>query len=73
LKRTHRGRNHRSLAAIQPAPNPAEPGNTRSVTHGAYSARLKAPRLRAVLDELLVDHPYEAAANLRALAELGRR
>jgi hypothetical protein len=70
LKRNHRGSSPRSLAAIQPAPNPAEPGNARSVTHGAYSARLKAPRVGAVLDELLADHPHEAAANLRALAEL---
>jgi hypothetical protein len=65
-----RGRKPGSLAAIQPAPNPAAARNTRSVTHGAYSARLKTPRVREVLDELLADHPHEAPANLRALAEL---
>jgi hypothetical protein len=65
-----RGRHPRSLTAIQPPPNPAEPGNLRSVTHGAYSGRLKAPRVREVLEELLVEHPQEAPANLRALAEL---
>jgi hypothetical protein len=65
-----RGRSPGSLAAIQPAPNPADPDNTRSVTHGAYSVRLKAPRVRAVLDELVADHAHEAPANLRALAEL---
>jgi hypothetical protein len=31
---------------------------------------LKAPRVREVLDELVADHPHEALANLRALAEL---
>jgi hypothetical protein len=40
------------------------------VTHGAYSGRLKAPRVREVLEELLLEHPQEAPANLRALAEL---
>jgi hypothetical protein len=67
---SRRGRHPRSLTAIQPPPNPAEPGNLRSVTHGAYSGRLKAPRVREVLEELLVEHPQEAPANLRALAEL---
>src|SRR5438093_11957843 len=67
---TRRGLHPASLAAIQPPPSPAEPGNLRSVRHGAYSARLKAPRVREVLDELLAEHPREAPANLRALAEL---
>jgi hypothetical protein len=31
---------------------------------------LKAPRVREVLEELLLEHPQEAPANLRALAEL---
>jgi len=59
-----------SLAAIQPPPKPAGPGNLRSVSHGAYSGRLKAPRVREVMDALLVEHPQEVPANLRALAEL---
>jgi hypothetical protein len=65
-----RGHHPASLAAIQPPPNPAGEGNLRSLTHGAYSKRLKAPRVREVLDELLAEHPQEALANLRALAEL---
>jgi hypothetical protein len=58
------------LAAIQPPPSAAGEGNLRAVRHGAYSARLKAPRVAEVLEELLEEHPGEAAANLRALAEL---
>ena len=65
-----RGRDPASLAAIQPAPSPARAGNLRSVKHGAYSNRLKAPRVRAVVEELVGEHPQEATANLRALAEL---
>ena len=65
-----RGRHPSSLAAIQPPPSPAGVGNFRSVRHGAYSGRLKAPRVREVVEELLVEHPQEAPANLRALAEL---
>ena len=65
-----RGQHPASLAAIQPPPNPASPGNLRSLRHGAYSARVKAPRVQEVLDELLREHPHEAPANLRALAEL---
>src|SRR5438094_7033745 len=67
---TRRGLHPASLAAIQPPPSPAPLGNLRSVRHGAYSERLKAPRVREVLDELLAEHPQEAPANLRALAEL---
>ena len=67
---SRRGRHPASLAAIQPPPNPARAGNLRTVKHGAYSERLKAPRVREVLDELLAEHPQEAPANLRALAEL---
>ncbi len=65
-----RGREPASLAAIQPPPNPANAGNLRSLKHGAYSNRLKAPRVRRVLEELASEHPQEATANLRALAEL---
>jgi hypothetical protein len=65
-----RGRDPASLAAIQPPPNPAGAGNLRSVKHGAYSDRLRAPRVGEVLAELVAEHPQEAAANLRALAEL---
>jgi hypothetical protein len=65
-----RGRNPASLAAIQPPPNAAPEGNLRSVRHGAYSKRLKAPRVREVMDELAAEHSQEAPANLRALAEL---
>jgi hypothetical protein len=65
-----RGRSPASLTAIQPPLNPAGAGNLRSVKHGAYSVRLKAPRVREVLDELVADHPHEAPGNLRALAEL---
>lgn len=67
---SRRGRDPASLAAIQPAPDPADMGNLRSLKHGAYSNRLKAPRVREVLEELVSEHPHEAAANLRALAEL---
>ena len=56
---SRRGRNAGSLSAIQPPPNPAAVGNLRSVKHGAYSGRLKAGRVREVLDELLVEHPHE--------------
>lgn len=48
----------------------AHPGNRNAVTHGAYSKAVKAPRVAAVLEELVTEHPHEAAANLRALAEL---
>jgi hypothetical protein len=48
----------------------AHPGNTNATKHGAYSQRLKAPRVAEVFDELVAEHPQEAAANLRALAEL---
>ena len=65
-----RGRDPASLAAIQPPPDPARADNLRSLKHGAYSNRLKAPRVRQVLEELAAEHPHEAAANLRALAEL---
>ena len=67
---SRRGRSVGSLSAIQPPPNPAVAGNLRSLKHGAYSVRLKTGRVREVLDELLVEHPHEAPANLRALAEL---
>ncbi len=49
---------------------PRQPGNRNAVTHGAYSKQLKAPRVAEVLEELRSEHPDEAAANLRALAEL---
>ena len=49
---------------------PRQPGNSNAVTHGAYSARVKAPRVAAVLEELRSEHPHESLANLRALAEL---
>src|SRR5439155_13242626 len=52
------------------APRPAAAGNLRAVRHGGYSQRLKAPRVREVLDELLAEHPQEAPAKPRALAEL---
>jgi hypothetical protein len=48
----------------------AHPGNTNAAKHGAYSRRLKAPRVAEVFGELVADHPQEAPANLRALAEL---
>jgi hypothetical protein len=65
-----RGRHPSSLAQIQPPPRPAEPANARALKHGAYSRRLKAPRVEEVLAELVEEHPHEAVANLRALAEL---
>lgn len=65
-----RGEHEASLAAIQPPPNPAGPGNLRSLRHGAYSARVKAPRVADVLEELAAEHSHESSANLRALAEL---
>jgi hypothetical protein len=46
------------------------PRNTNAVKHGAYSQSIKAPRVAEVLQELVADHPEEALANLRALAEL---
>lgn len=67
---SRRGRHRSSLAAIQPPPNPASPGNLRSLRHGAYSVRVKAPRVGEVLEELVAEHPHESVANLRALAEL---
>jgi hypothetical protein len=39
----------------------------RALKHGAYSPRLKAPRVEEVLAELVEEHPHEAVANLRAL------
>jgi hypothetical protein len=47
-----------------------QPGNRNAVKHGAYSKRLKAPRVAEVLEELRSEHPDEPLANLRALAEL---
>jgi hypothetical protein len=47
-----------------------QPGNLNAATHGAYSMGLKAPRVAEVLEELQLEHPHEAIANLRALAEL---
>src|SRR3954454_3621001 len=70
MRRSGRGRHPSSLASIQPPPNAAPSGNLRSVKHGAYSTRLKAPRLNEILEELLAEHPQEAPANLRAIAEL---
>jgi hypothetical protein len=49
---------------------PRQPGNRNAVTHGAYSAQVKAPRVANVLEELRSEHPHESLANLRALAEL---
>jgi hypothetical protein len=49
---------------------PRQPGNRNAATHGAYSKELKAPRVAEVLEELRSEHPDEAIANLRALAEL---
>jgi hypothetical protein len=49
---------------------PRQPGNRNAATHGAYSKRLKAPRVAEVLEELRSEHPDEPLANLRALAEL---
>jgi hypothetical protein len=46
------------------------PGNHNAVKHGAYSKRLKAPRVAEVLEDLRSEHPDEPLANLRALAEL---
>lgn len=40
------------------------------MSHGAYSARVKAPRVTEVLEKLAAEHPEEPQANLRALAEL---
>lgn len=48
----------------------AHPGNTNAAKHGAYSQRLKAPRVAQVLEELMAEHAGEPEANLRALAEL---
>jgi hypothetical protein len=48
----------------------AHPGNTNAAKHGAYSERLKAPRVADVFEELIAEHPHEPPANLRALAEL---
>src|SRR5438445_12815507 len=59
----NRSGNPRTLVARQP-------GNANAVKHGAYSARVKAPRVAEVLEELRAEHPHEAVANLRALAEL---
>jgi hypothetical protein len=47
-----------------------QPGNRNAEKHGAYSARLKAPRVAEVLEEMRSEHPDEPLANLRALAEL---
>jgi hypothetical protein len=49
---------------------PRQPGNRNAVSHGAYSKDVKAPRVAEVLEELRAEHPDEAIANLRALAEL---
>jgi hypothetical protein len=48
----------------------AHPRNRNAVKHGAYSEAVKAPRVAEVLEELVTQHPDEAPANLRALAEL---
>ena len=49
---------------------PRQPENENARKHGAYSARVKAPRVAEVLEELLSEYPDEPVANLRALAEL---
>jgi hypothetical protein len=49
---------------------PRQPGNRNAATHSAYSKELKAPRVAEVVEELRAEHPDEAIANLRALAEL---
>jgi hypothetical protein len=49
---------------------PRQPENKNALTHGAYSAGVKAPRVAEVLEELQSEHPHESVANLRALAEL---
>ena len=48
----------------------AHPQNQNAVKHGAYSQHVKAPRVAEILDELVLEHPQEPPANLRALAEL---
>src|SRR5262245_2362733 len=48
----------------------AHPRNTNAVKHGAYSSSIKEPRVADVTQELVMEHPEEAPANLRALAEL---
>jgi hypothetical protein len=44
--------------------------NRNAGRHGAYSESIKAPRVAEVLQELVGEHPEEAPANLRALAEI---
>lgn len=67
------------LSNIQPPPNPAAPGNTRRLAHGAYSERLVGPlakeKLEAV-EALCQDHPagepYFAAARAILARKLAR-
>lgn len=42
----------RGLENVQPPKNPAGPGNTRSVTHGAHSELLIAPRAAEIRNRL---------------------
>jgi hypothetical protein len=61
-----------SVANVQPPPRPAEPGNLRRLTHGAYSARIVNPRAAEIVEGVLAAHPHlDAAKDGPALARYG--
>jgi hypothetical protein len=66
-----------SLANIVPPPNPAEPGNDRAATHGAFSDSLVNPRARELAGVVLsanvhLDAQRDGAAILRYAVALAR-
>jgi hypothetical protein len=61
---------------VQPPPAPAEPGNTRAITHGAYSERLVGPMSEQILDEvnrLCEGHPAAGPHFTAARGVLARK
>jgi hypothetical protein len=65
------------LAGIIPPPNPAEPGNTRALQHGAFSESLVNPRARELAVQVLtanghLDELRDGAAILRYAVALAR-
>jgi hypothetical protein len=48
----------RQVANVQPPPNPAAPGNTRALTHGAQSERIIGPRAAELVEEVFAAHDH---------------
>src|SRR5450759_3675356 len=47
-----------TVANVQPAPNPAGPGNSRALRHGGYSERIIGPRAAEIVEETFAAHVH---------------